>query len=376
MKRRASPALVGATAAVLLAGAFMLLPAFIGLGAPAPASVLGRYGREFFALDTYIEITLYASSEAGAEAALDVAEQIFMDAGRLMTRYPAGRQAGASDVARVNAGAGGVPTPIGAETFGLLRRALDYCAASGGAFDISLGALSDLWDFRGEARVPGGAEIERTLALSGYKKITLDESGVAVSIPAGLQIDLGGIAKGYATQKAADAMRAMGVAHAIIDAGGDLYALGCKPPTGDGSQGGGAAPADASAIAAPWIVGIRHPRDEGALLATLPAINKAVVTSGDYERFFLDGGERFCHILDPKTGWPARACVSATVIADDATLADYLSTAVFVLGPVDGLALVAGIDGAEAVVVGADMRVSVSPGLEGIISMATVSQSG
>jgi thiamine biosynthesis lipoprotein len=153
----------------------------------------------------------------------------------------------------------------------------------------------------------------------------------------------------------------MGVANAIINAGGDVYALGGKPnATTDGGT--------ADTGEAPWLVGIQHPRDSGAYLALLQVADKAVVTSGDYQRYIDYGGARYGHILDPRTGRPAQACVSTTVVADDAELADYLSTAVFVLGPQEGLALIAGIDGAEAIIVGADMGVTMSPGLAGEIT--------
>jgi thiamine biosynthesis lipoprotein len=329
-----------------------------GVGAAAP---LSQYSKEFFALDTIISVSLYAASEEAANEALDGVESLFNGVHERMTRFAEGNLAnpGLSQVHRVNAGAGGQPVPIDDETFALISKAIGYCDASGGAFDIGIGAVSDLWDFNGASRIPSDAELSEALGKSGYARIELYEAEKAVSAPSGLTLDLGGVAKGYATQKSAELLKSRGIGHALINAGGNVFALGGKP----------ASPAEDGAPATvPWKIGIKHPRTEGALLAAIQVEDQAVVTSGDYEKYFEAEGARYHHILDPKTGKPAGECMSVTIVAADSTLADFLSTAAFVLGPEDGMALVESFSDAYAVFVGVDSSVTVSAGLEGRIA--------
>ena len=347
--------------AVVLAGALSACaPAIIGkLSAD---SVLKAYSREFYYLNTVINITLYASYEREGESALDAAEAVFERVHKLMDRF--GEY---SDIYKINhAPPGGGPVRVGAETFSLIKKAIGYCEQSGGAFDIGIGAVSDLWGFTaqdGEVVNEGAAPPDRRLledavAAGGYKKIILDESELSVEMPPGMMIDLGGIAKGYAVKSAAAVLVESGIINAVIDAGGNVHVIGGRPGTGSGTDAG-----------RPWKVGIRHPRPAktGDLLAVVSVTDKSIVTSGDYVRYYEYEGTRYHHILDPSTGMPARSSISATIIADDSALADYLSTAVFVLGPEEGLKLVAQYPGAEAIVVAPDMSVTASPGFDGEI---------
>jgi thiamine biosynthesis lipoprotein len=326
-----------------------------GMGAQSAADLPVAHSREFFMLDTFIEIAVYSEDEAVAESTLDAAEEIFARVDRLMSRFD-----GNSDIYRINhAEPGSEPASIDAETFCLIKRALEYCEQSGGAFDIGLGAVSDLWDFNAAdagARVPPEPDLLAVaVAAGGYKKIEVDESKLAIILPPGMSIDLGSIAKGYATQVAADAIRDKGIANALVNAGGNVYALGEKP--GAGSAG---------AVTRKWKVGIRHPRGSqyNDLLAAVSVSDQAVVTSGDYERYYEYDGVRYHHILDPSDGKPAGECISVTIICGDSALADYLSTAVFVLGPERGLALVSRYPGAEALIMTSDMEVVTSAGLD------------
>jgi thiamine biosynthesis lipoprotein ApbE len=396
-----------------------------GQGAGSPTTGLKIYSRDFFALDTIISVSLYAASEQEANTALDAVEAAYSGVHEKMTRFADESLAdpSASQIYMANSGAGGEPVPIEGETFALLKRALEYCALSGGAFDVGLGAVSDLWDFNGENRIPSDAELAEALALGNYRDVALGAGENTVSLPAGMKLDLGGIAKGYATQKSAELLRGLGIRHAIINAGGNVYALGGKPaesasqtaksaqagqtaqagPSGQASlpgagfvgaaisdatlSGAGLAGADAKTAAGadsgsggaapnggqfagglPWKVGIKHPRNEGALLAAIEVADQAVVTSGDYEKYFEAGGERYHHILDPRTGKPAGSCVSVTIVTGDSTLADYLSTAAFVLGPEAGMALVESFPGTYAVFVDRNFEITVSKGLEGRIA--------
>jgi thiamine biosynthesis lipoprotein len=321
---------------------------------------------ELFYLDTYIEMTVYASNKQDCDAALSAAEAVFRRVHDLTSRFDDG-----SDVHRINTPPGAErPVKVNAETFAIIKAAIEYCEQSGGAFDIGIGAASELWEFKksaesgepdvqDDAKPPDRALLSRAVSIGGYKKIVLREEDLAVDAPPGLIIDLGGIAKGYAVHTAAETLKAHGIKSAIINAGGNVYAVGSKPSK-DGAGADGPAP---------WKIGIRHPRptQDARLLAVVEVSDKSVVTSGDYERFFVYGGTRYHHILDPETGMPSAAAISVTIISKDSTLADYLSTAVFVLGPEKGLELVAGYPGAEALIVAPDMTIFTSPGFNGEI---------
>ena len=319
------------------------------------------YNREFYYFDTFIEVTLYAYSEMHGLFALDEAEAVFKRVHTLMSRFDED-----SDIYRINnASPGEKPVKVDAETFALIQTAMEYCDQSGGAFDIGIGAASDLWGFGSSndggpdyiKQPPDEDLLAEAIATGGYKKIVLDENEYTVDTPAGLVIDLGGIAKGYATQSAVDALKEFGIRNAIINAGGNVYVLGDKPEYAN---------SDSARL---WKVGIRHPRPEqdDELLAVVSLTDKSIVTSGDYERYFEYEGTRYHHILDPSTGNPAGESISATVIADDSVLADYLSTALFVLGAQKGLELVEFYPGAEAIIVAPDMTVASSPGFDGDI---------
>jgi len=231
---------------------------------------------------------------------------------------------------------------VSAETAELLALGLQVARDSQGAFDMGLGRLKQLWGLDGDQpRVPAAAEIAAALAGTGPQALQLEGSTVHKRSPQ-LAVDLGGIAKGYAVDRAIQVLKAQGVTSAAINAGGDMYLLGQRHQR-------------------PWRIGIQHPRQADTTLATLTLTDRAVVTSGDYERYFEADGQRYHHLFDPKTGTPARRCQSVTVVSDSVALADALATALFVLGPTDGLALLAGYPGSSALIVAADGQVSRSP---------------
>ncbi len=258
-----------------------------------------------------------------------------------------------SDVSRINAAAGGAAVQVGPETLAVIEKSVWIASRSEGTFDITFDAMRGLWKFDegAEGRVPARADVERLRKLIDWKAITVDATASTVKLGrAGMRMSLGGIAKGYAVDAAARILDAAKVPAFFVQAGGDLYVRGTKP---DG---------------APFKVGVRDPRGgEADFFATLEVQDHAFSTAGDYERSFIEGGRRYHHIIDPRTGYPATASRSVTVWAKDAFVADAIDDAVFILGPQKGLALVESLDGVGAVVVDAANRVHVSKRLAGVL---------
>jgi thiamine biosynthesis lipoprotein len=241
---------------------------------------------------------------------------------------------------------------VGPETFAVIARALEEGKASDGTFDITFQAMSDIWKFGSAAdavpQLPSKAQVEQRRKLVDYRKVELDSAARAVRIPKGHKLGLGGIAKGYIVDRAAGIFRKAGIQTFLVQAGGDLYGGGKKP---DGS---------------PWVSGIRDPRAaEGVFFATIELTDHAFSTAGDYARSYVIGNRRYHHIIDPRTGYPATASRSVTVWADDATTADAIDDAVFILGPERGLKLVAANPGVGVVIVDKNNKVWISPRLQG-----------
>jgi len=287
-------------------------------------------------MGTVVEIAVTAPPEQ-AEPAIDAAFSEMRRIENLMSP-----QLELSEVWKLSHSAG--PVTVSEDTARVLSLGQQVARLSGGAFDMTLGALKRLWGVESDApRVPSAAEIGTALRDIGPDALQLEGLIVAKRNPA-LQVDLGGIAKGYALDRATAVLRQAGIRHASVNAGGDLRLLGDR---GD----------------RPWRIGIQHPRRTGELLATLDLRDTAVVTSGDYERYFERDGIRYHHLFDPQTGLPARGCQSVTVVADEAMLADALATAAFVLGPERGLALLRQQQ-VEGILVTAGGEVLVTPGLQ------------
>ena len=250
-----------------------------------------------------------------------------------------------SELTRLNDAAGQGPQVVSREQAKLIARALKIGELSGGAFDVTFYSVGKLWDFKATPpKLPNKAEIAAALEKVGWSKVKVDLAASSVELPAGTKIGLGGIAKGYGVDRAMRVIMKRGIRHALVNAGGDLKALGR-----DRGQ--------------PWEVAVRNPRQREQILAVLPVSNVCVVTSGDYERFFEHEGKRYHHILDPRTGYPSQGCISATVTAPDAAFADALATALCVLGPKQGLELVESLPRVEAILVDLDGKVHVSKGL-------------
>lgn len=254
-----------------------------------------------------------------------------------------------SEIGRLNRSAGKAPVKVSPETFAILGLAIHYSEISHGLFDISIGPLMDVWDIAHASYAPSRDGISQASCLVGYHDLTLNwQERTAMLRKPGQSIDLGGIGKGYASDRCIEVLQGIGITSAAVNIGGNVSVLGAKP---DGR---------------PWQVGIRHPRKCGRLLGALDATVGAIVTSGDYERFFMDAeGRRYHHILNPITGHPVDSgLISVTVVACDGLTADALSTAIFVAGIEEGLEYLGRSTGAEAVLMDENQQVFITKGLE------------
>ncbi len=248
----------------------------------------------------------------------------------------------ASDTSAVNRAAGRA-VRVGAHLRELVGVSLHWAERTHGAFDPTAGRLFELWGAARQAdRLPTAETVAAALAGVGYARVVVDRDTVRLP-DAVTRLGFGAIGKGFAADQAGRMLDSRGLDAYVIDAGGDLIV--------SGSRGG-----------APWRVGVRHPRRAG-LMAVLRSTDCAVATSGDYQQFVSIDGARYSHIIDPRTGWPAGALTSVTIVAARATDADALATAVSVLGADAGLDLVRSIDGVEAVVVREGGAVSLSDGV-------------
>ena len=232
-------------------------------------------------------------------------------------------------------------------TLEVIRKALKFSELTGGSFDITCKPLMNLWRrARKEKRIPSEEEIKEALSLVGWEKIILKENQVSLK-KKGMQIDLGGIAKGYAVDRAIEALRKKGIRQALVNIGGDIYALG------DGPRGEG------------WLVGIQDPRKMGEILEIIKIKDQAVATSGDYRKYFTLEGRRFSHIVDPDTGLTVQDVpISVTIIGPDAITTDALTTGIFVLGPEEGMKLIESLPGIEGMIISEGMKESISSGWE------------
>lgn len=248
-----------------------------------------------------------------------------------------------SDIGKLNS-AGGKPVAVSQDTLSLLTQAIEYAKLSDGLFDVTIQPAAALWDFKAEKpALPDAKLMTKALPKIGYQNIVIE--GNTVTLKNGAQIDLGGIAKGYIADQAAAFIRQSGVSNAIVDMGGNLVVLGQKSEK------------------ELFQIGIRKPFDTtGAIIGTLSVTNKAVVTSGIYERYFELEGKRYYHILDPRTGYPCTTdLISATVIGDDSTQCDAMSTICILLGLDEGMELICE-QGLDALFITSDNTIIVSPG--------------
>ena len=287
--------------------------------------------RTWTLMGTILEATVYrpAAATTLALADLEAVHNAVSKIDQLMSLYRPD-----SELVGLNTQAGSGQIEVSAPTFQVLQASQHYTRLSGGAIDVTVQPLVQLWGFYSMERtsIPPLEEIQAVLHQVGADRLHLDASTRTAALATGSRLDLGSIAKGYAIDQAVAALRARGVPAALIDLGGNIGVLG-QPPDGR-----------------PWTVGIKHPRRD-SLIGVLRFREGAIATSGDYDRYFEVEGRRFSHLLDPRTGWPAEGLYSVTVIAPNATAADALSTAAFVLGPERGMALLSECQEVEGLLV-------------------------
>ena len=294
-------------AAVLLT-AVIIIPQ-TGCGGKEPVS-----GSEF-CLDTSCEITIYDMEGMSEDKAAGIIDQAF--AGIREYENMLSRTVEGSDVYRINH-ADGKSTEVSAETLDVIHTGLLMAELSGGKFDITVGALTDLWKFTSDnPSVPEDQEIRKALETVGYENITMKGNEVGLS-DSETRIDLGGVAKGYIADKTGEYMEAQGVTKAIINLGGNITAIGEKEED------------------TPWTIGIERPySDRSEIVGSIKVSDKTVVTSGIYERQFVEDGVRYHHVLDPQTGYPAETdleAVTITAVKGNSGFCDSLSTACLILG--------------------------------------------
>jgi thiamine biosynthesis lipoprotein len=269
---------------------------------------------------------------------------------RLMTTWDP-----TSEVSHINEAAGREPVAVSPDTFDVIHEAIHASEISEGTFDITFEVLHGLWKFDQDLdpHPPTPQEVRDRLRYLGYRHVKLDPEKRTVFLDEPhVRINLGGIAKGFAVDKASAVLAAGGLPSFYVQAGGDLYAKGTKP--------GGV----------PWNAGVRDPRgSEGDYFATMEVSDHAFSTAGDYERTYVIGNRRYHHIIDPRTGYPATASRSVTIWAPTALVADEIDDAVFILGPEKGLALVESLDGVGAVIVDAKNHVWISKRLAGKVQL-------
>ena len=255
-----------------------------------------------------------------------------------------------SEIIKINSNAGLNKIKVSADTYYVLKKAIDYGKITGGAFDPTIGPLVKLWDIgSGHEKVPLVADIDKNIRLVDYRQIMLTkEDSSAYLTGQGQSIDLGGIAKGYAGDEAKKILMNNGLKSGILNLGGNVIALGEKK---DGSM---------------WRVGIQKPlAPRGTFMGIVLVEDKAVVTSGGYERFFIENGRRYHHIINPRTGFPCDSgLINVTIISNKGIDADALSTGVYILGLEKGLKLIEGLDGIDAILVADDRHVYTTKGIK------------
>lgn len=348
-KKNRRDTLLVIVAALVVAGLAVVLVMWLN-----PGYSREPFRRQEYVLDDVVTITAYGKNQAMVEGAVDEAFREIFRVEEIADRYDP-----ESEIARVNSAAAAGPVVVSDELWQMIVTGVEIHEASGGVFDITIAPLVDLWDVvgrgeRGDAP-PSQEEIDGALQLVGEDKLVLDEAAHSVFFTReGMGIDLGGIAKGYALDRASEALSSRGVESGVIDMISTSMTLGEKPEAADGPA---------------WLIAVSNPRGEGYLATFSFPGGTFISTSGDNQRFFAYGGERYHHILDPRTGYPAEGMIAVTVIGGrNGAWSDAMSTAAFIKGYPEGPDWLEGFGATGSLTVDLEGSVHLSPALEDLAS--------
>jgi len=311
----------------------------IGLSGCNSGSPLKTYQVTRFAMGTVVEITVIDDSEENANAAIESAMKEINRIGSLF--YEGNPESPLYEFSHRTGDSVVMPE----EVLNLILRGLEVSKLTNGCFDMTVGVLLPLWDFKSEnPDPPSEKQLKSVLPYVNYRSLTFDpEKSMLISASPRTMLTTGGIAKGYAVDRAINILEQHAVKGALVNAGGDLRAL----PRVDGKK---------------WRVGIQNPRVQQELLKIIKIDSGAVVTSGDYRKFFFNNEKRYHHLLNPKTGLPADSCQSVTIIAPTTERADALATGIFIAGAKRGIELLENIPGTEGLIVRYDGKIIKSSG--------------
>jgi thiamine biosynthesis lipoprotein len=299
--------------------------------------------RSQFLMGTLVEISVFGKDEDRSQLAIQNAFNEIQRIEGLMSTHIS-----TSEISKINQSAGIKPTPTTTEVFEVISRALYWAEKTQGALDISLEPIQELWDFYGDhPSLPDEKILKQMLQKVDHKKIKLENQTVFL-MEKEMGINLGAIAKGYAVDRAIKILKNSNIQHALINAGGDLKAIGSRPDKTE------------------WKIGLQHPRIPESILASFSLSEKSVATSGDYQKYFDHEGTRYHHILNPKTGYPATNAMSATVVTNTVMDADALSTALFVMGATKGLAFINSLRDTEGLIMRHDSPPQLSQGMKSL----------
>ena len=294
-------------------------------------------------MGTLVTITAVASDKDVANRAIQAGFDEIKRLERLLSTWRSN-----SELSHVNAEAGLQPVRVSRETLELVVRSIEMAQLTDGGFNIAVGPAMEAWSFTERQHIPGDEELQQLKPLVDWTNIHINKEAQTIFLlHKGMRVDIGGIGKGYAADRAVEEMKRAGAWSGVVALSGDIKTFGVLPER-DG-----------------FPVGIKHPREDEAIIAVIDLKDEAISTAGDYERFFERDGVRYHHILDTQTLQPARGCQSVTVIAKEGAVADGLDTGIFVLGPARGMELVERLPDVEAIIIDDEGKVIVSSGLRG-----------
>ncbi|MCB2294444.1 FAD:protein FMN transferase [Clostridium algoriphilum] len=296
---------------------------------------------EFYSLGTYNQLKVHGKN---ANKAVEQSIKKIREIDNKMSVFKE-----FSEISKINKNAGKDPQTVSKDTFYVIKKAIEYCSISKGSFDITIRPIVGLWGIgKVGQKIPGINEIKEKLKFVNYKDIVIDKDNSSIFLKnKNQEVDVGGIAKGYAADEVKNIILKNGVKSALINLGGNILVIGTKE---DGT---------------PWSVGIQDPiKARGEFALTISVVNKSVVTSGNYERYFEQDGKRFHHIINPGTGYPSEGdIISATIISNNSIDGDGLSTGVYIMGIHEAVKLIEEIKGVDAIFITKSKEVYITSGM-------------